>query len=85
MLYAWLYVVYSSYYSFRNNVSAKLLSTGYILLNWVKLGFVKYFLNGELEERVDVSFERRKVRKQKYYFSYKLCHSLRFIISCLLF
>ena len=66
-------------------MSAKLFSMGYILLNWVKSGFVKYFLNGELDERVDVRFERRKVRKQKYYFPYKLCHSLRFIISRLLF
>ena len=51
-----IYVVYSSGYSFLNIVSTKLLSMGYILLNWVKLGFVKCFLNGELGERVDVRF-----------------------------
>ena len=39
----WLYVVYSSGYSFLNIVSAKLLSMIYILLDWVKLGFVKCF------------------------------------------
>ena len=51
-----IYVVYSSGYSFLNIVWAKLLSMGYILLNWVKSGFVKCFLNGELDERVDVRF-----------------------------
>ena len=49
MLYDCIYVVYSSGYSFLNIVSAKLLSMGYILLNWVKSGFVKCFLNGELD------------------------------------
>ena len=38
-----IYVVYSSGYSFLNIVSAKLLSMIYILLDWVKLGFVKCF------------------------------------------
>ena len=39
-----IYVVYSSGYSFFFNiVSAKLLSMIYILLDWVKLGFVKCF------------------------------------------
>ena len=51
-----IYVVYSSGYSFLNIVSAKLLSMSYILLNWVKSGFLKCFLNGELDERVDVRF-----------------------------
>ena len=41
MLYDWLYVVYSSDYSFLNIVSAKLLSVDFILLTWYKLGFVK--------------------------------------------
>ena len=48
MLYDWLYVVYSSGYSFLNIVSAKLLSMIYILLDWVKLGFVKCFSTGNL-------------------------------------
>ena len=43
MLYDWLYVVYSSSSSFLNIVSAKLLSMIYILLDWVKLGFMKCF------------------------------------------
>ena len=38
-----IYVVYSSGYSFLNIVSAKLLSMIYILLDWVKSGFVKCF------------------------------------------
>ena len=41
MLYDWLYVVYSSDYSFLNIVSAKLLSVDFILLTWYKLGFVE--------------------------------------------
>ena len=51
-----IYVVYSSGYSFLNIASAKLLSMGYILLNWVKSSFMKCFLNGELDERVDMRF-----------------------------
>ena len=38
-----IYVVYSSGYSFLNIVLAKLLNMIYILLDWVKLGFVKCF------------------------------------------
>ena len=43
MLYDWLYVVYSSDYSFLNIVSAKLLSMIYISWTRVKFGFVKCF------------------------------------------
>ena len=43
MLYDWLYGVRNSDYSFLNIASAKLLSMIYILLDWVKLGFVKCF------------------------------------------
>ena len=39
MLYDWLYVVYSSDYSFLNIVSAKLLSMIFILLTAYKFGF----------------------------------------------
>ena len=39
MLYDWLYVVYSSDYSFLNIVSAKLLSMIFILLTGYKFGF----------------------------------------------
>ena len=47
MLYDWLYVVYSSDYSFLNIVSAKLLSMIYICWTWGKVGFYEMFLNGE--------------------------------------
>ena len=43
MLYDWLYVVYSSDYSFLNNVSAKLLSMIFILLGYGKDGFCETF------------------------------------------
>ena len=56
MLYDWLYVVYSSGYSFLNIVSAKLLSMIYICWTWGKVGFCEMFLNGEPYKRVDVRF-----------------------------
>ena len=43
MLYDWLYVVYSLYYSFLNIVSAKLLSMIYIYLGFGKVGFCEMF------------------------------------------
>ena len=43
MLYDWLYVMYSSDYSFFKILSAKLLSMIYICWTWVKLGFLKCF------------------------------------------
>ena len=43
MLYDWLYVVYSSDYSFLNIVSAKLLSIIFILLGFGKVGFCEMF------------------------------------------
>ena len=43
MLYDWLYVVYSSVYSFLNIVSAKLLSMLYIYLGFGKVGFCEMF------------------------------------------
>ena len=43
MLYDWLYVVYSSVYSFLNIVSAKLLSMIYIYLGFGKVGFCEMF------------------------------------------
>ena len=63
MLYDWLYVVYSSDYSFLNIVSAKLLSMIYICWTWVKLGFVKCFLNEETLKEWTGGFERRNLRK----------------------
>ena len=56
MFYDWLYVVYSSDYSFLNIVSSKLLSMNYICWTWGKVRFVKCFLNGEHYNRVDVRF-----------------------------
>ena len=43
MLYDWLYVVYSSDYSFLNIVSAKFLSMIFILLGYDKDGFCETF------------------------------------------
>ena len=56
MLYDWLYVVYSSGYSFLNIVLAKLLSMTYILFGLGKVGFCEMFLNVEPYEIVDVRF-----------------------------
>ena len=51
MLYDWLYVVYSSDYSFFNIVSAKLLSMIFILLTWYKFGFCgMIFKRGTLQK-----------------------------------
>ena len=51
MLYDWLYVVYSSYYSFLNIVSAKLLSMIFILLTGYKFGFCgMIFKRGTLQK-----------------------------------
>ena len=43
MLYDWLYVVYSSDYSFLNIVSAKLLSMIYMYLGFDKVRFCEMF------------------------------------------
>ena len=43
MLYDWIYVVYSSDYSFLNIVLAKLLSMIFILLGFGKVGFCEMF------------------------------------------
>ena len=43
MLYDWLYVVYNSYYSFLNIVSAKLLSMITYVGFGVKFGFCEMF------------------------------------------
>ena len=43
MLYDWLDVVCSSYYSFLDIVSAKLLSTIYMYLGFGKVGFCEMF------------------------------------------
>ena len=51
MLYDWFYVVYSSYYSFLNIVSAKLLSMIFILLTGYKFGFCgMIFKRGTLQK-----------------------------------
>ena len=52
MLYDWLYVVYSSDYSFLNIVSAKLLSMIYMYLGFGKVGFCEMFAKrGTLQKR----------------------------------
>ena len=51
MLYDWLYVVYSSDYSFLNIVSAKLLSMIFILMTGYKFGFCgMIFKRGTLQK-----------------------------------
>ena len=51
MLYDWLYVVYSSDYSFLNIVSAKLLSMIFLLLTGYKFGFCRMiFKRGILQK-----------------------------------
>ena len=56
MFYDWLYVVYSSDYSFLNIVSTKLLSMIYICWTWGKVRFCEMILNGEPCKRVDGRF-----------------------------
>ena len=63
MLYDWLYVVYSSDYSFLNIVSAKLLSMIYICWTWGKVGFCEMFLNKETLKEWTGGFERRNLFK----------------------
>ena len=51
MLYDWLYVVYSSDYSFLNIVSSKLLSMIFILLTGYNFGFCgMIFKRGTLQK-----------------------------------
>ena len=59
MFYDWLYVVYSSDYSFFNIVSVKLSSMIYICWIWGKVGFCEMFLNGETLKEWMGGFERR--------------------------
>ena len=51
MLYDWLYVVYSSDYSFLNIAWAKLLSMIFILLTGYQFWFCGMILNGELYKK----------------------------------
>ena len=82
MLYDWLYVVYSSDYSFLNIMSAKLLNMIFILLTGYKFGFCgMIFKWGTLQKSGREVLKEGIFKKYKYYFPYKLCHSLRFIIS----
>ena len=57
----------------------------FILLDLGKVRFCEMFLNGEPYERVDVRFLREEKFENKNITFHKLCHSLRFIISRLLF
>ena len=63
MLYDWVYVVYSSDYSFLNIVSAKLLGMIYICWTWGKVGFCEMFLNGETLKEWTGDYERRNLCK----------------------
>ena len=80
MLYDWLDVVCSSYYSFLDIVSAKLLSTIYMYLGFGKVGFCEMFAKrGTLQKSGSEALREEIFEKYKHYFPYKLCHSLRFI------
>ena len=59
MLYDWLYVVYSSDYSFLNIMSAKLLSMIFILLTGYKFGFC-----GMIFKRGTLQKSRREVLRE---------------------
>ena len=85
MLYDWLYVVYSSDYSFLNIVLAKLLNMIYICWTWGKVGFCEMFSKRGTLQQSGREVLRDEMFENKTLFSYKLCHSLGFIISRLLF
>ena len=54
----------------------------FILLTWYKLGFVElFFKRGTLQKSGREVLREGIFEKKIYYFSYILCHSLRFIIS----
>ena len=70
----------SSDYGFLDIASAKLLSMIYMHLGFGKVGFCEMFAKrGTLQKSGSEVLREEIFEKQKHYFSYKLCHSLRFI------
>ena len=70
----------SSDYGFLDIVSAKLLSMIYMYLGFGKVGFCEMFAKrGTLQKSGNEVLREEIFEKQKHYFPYKLCHSLRFI------
>ena len=64
MLYDWLYVVYSSDYSFLNIVSAKLLSMIYIYLGLGKVGFCEMFAKRGTLQKSGLEVLREEISKK---------------------
>ena len=65
MLYDWLYVVYSSDYSFLNIVSAKLLSMIFILLGYGKDGFCETFAKRGTLQKSGLEVLREEIFENK--------------------
>ena len=71
MFYDWLYVVYSSDYSFLNIVSAKLLSMIYICWTWGNVGFCEMFSKwGTLQK------SGREVLREKIFVNKRMLFSI---------
>ena len=69
MLYDWLFVVYSSDYSFLNIVLAKLLSMIYICWTWGKVGFCEMFDKWETLQRSGREVLKEEIFEIKTLFS----------------
>ena len=67
---------------FLKMMSVKFLSMDFILLTWYKFGFCEMiFKRGTLQKSGREVLREGIFENKKYYFPYKLYHSLRFIIS----
>ena len=76
----------NSGYRVVDNEVSKLLSMNFLLLGFGKVGFCEMFVKRETLQKSGREVLREEIFvKQKQYFPYKLCHSLRFISHVLLF
>ena len=76
----------NSGYRVLDNEVSKLLSMNFLLLGFGKVVFCEMFVKrGTLQKSGREVLREEIFVKQKHYFSYKLCHSLRFIPHVLLF
>ena len=80
MLYDWLYVVYSSDYSFLNIVSAKLLSMIFILLGYGKVEFCETFA-----KRRTLQKSGREVLREEIFESKNIIFYINYATHCDLF
>ena len=69
MLYDWLYVVYSSDYSFPNIVAVKFLSMTFVLLGFGKVGFCEMFAKRGTLQRSGPEVLREEIFENKNVFS----------------